>query len=203
MPCVRLFVWWLPSGGSRKISWTKGSGSAINRRRWARASSLTWNLVSPKLSRTPEYVMSPSRRGFRGCRVLNPFDPPWFQALELARRRRATKISKHVTQFWTKIDKLVVYKHRSQLEAKRREALDRHLSFLVAQTEKYSSTIVTPEQAVGAIGVRVSVLLASLFCFWKALSMIVPLLGPRRMEDTRPLSDVPNAPIARVSARRH
>ncbi len=39
------------------------------------------------------------------------------------------------------MDKLVVYKHRSQLEAKRREALDRHLSFLVAQTERYTNTL--------------------------------------------------------------
>lgn len=59
--------------------------------------------------------------------------------MEISRRRRAGKISKHVMSFWTKVDKLVVFKHRSQLEAKRREAMDRHLTFLVAQTERYSS----------------------------------------------------------------
>ncbi len=63
------------------------------------------------------------------------------QASEVARRRRAAKISRHVQQFWVKIDKLVVYKHQSKLEAKRREAMDRHLSFLVTQTERYSSTL--------------------------------------------------------------
>lgn len=34
---------------------------------------------------------------------------------------------------------LVEYKHQTRLEEKRKQALDQHLSFIVDQTEKYSS----------------------------------------------------------------
>jgi hypothetical protein len=64
-------------------------------------------------------------------------------------------------KYWTKIDKLVVYKHRSQLEAKRREAMDRHLSFLVGQTEKYSAALMTAIQSSVRSRCRASVVYVS------------------------------------------
>ena len=63
------------------------------------------------------------------------------RTLEVQRRRRANQISKAVLQHWRKIDKLVIWKHRSRLEAMRREAMDKHLAFLVGQTQKYTKMI--------------------------------------------------------------
>ena len=46
-------------------------------------------------------------------------------AEELRRRKRASRISAHVAAFWTKVDKLVIFKHKSRIEAKRRMAMDK------------------------------------------------------------------------------
>lgn len=54
-------------------------------------------------------------------------------------RRIASNIAKAVKEFWSNIEKVVQYKQQSRLEEKRRKALDMHLSFIVDQTEKYST----------------------------------------------------------------
>ena len=60
---------------------------------------------------------------------------------ESDRRAAAAAIAKGVAGFWGKLDRLVVWKHRSRLEAMRRDAMDRHLNFLVGQSERYSSVL--------------------------------------------------------------
>ena len=69
---------------------------------------------------------------------------------ELRRRRRAAKIAGHVSRFWGKIDKLVVFKHKSRLDAMRRMAMDKHLNFLVGQSERYSALLATTVQGLYA-----------------------------------------------------
>lgn len=54
-------------------------------------------------------------------------------------KKIASGISKEVRQFWSSVEKLVEYKINTKLEEKRKKALDIHLSFIVDQTEKYSS----------------------------------------------------------------
>jgi hypothetical protein len=83
---------------------------------------------------------------------VRPFCLWWLQVTEASRRQRASRISKHVTLYWAKIDKLTIYKHRSQLDAQRREAMDRHLTFLVNQTERYSSRLTVPAAQVQVRG---------------------------------------------------
>jgi superfamily II DNA or RNA helicase len=56
-----------------------------------------------------------------------------------------------VFRFWEQVDKLVVFKHKSRLDAMRRMALDKHLNFLVGQTERYShmlaNAVTSPDAA--------------------------------------------------------
>ncbi len=54
-------------------------------------------------------------------------------------KRIASAMAKMVREFWSNIEKVVQYKQQSRLEEKRQKALDLHLSFIVDQTEKYSS----------------------------------------------------------------
>ena len=54
-------------------------------------------------------------------------------------KRIASQMGKMVREFWSNIEKVVQYKQQSRLEEKRKKALDLHLSFIVDQTEKYSS----------------------------------------------------------------
>ena len=54
-------------------------------------------------------------------------------------KKIASQISKMVREFWSNVEKVVQYKQQSRLEEKRKKALDLHLSFIVDQTEKYSS----------------------------------------------------------------
>ncbi|XP_026445774.1 protein PHOTOPERIOD-INDEPENDENT EARLY FLOWERING 1-like isoform X4 [Papaver somniferum] len=56
-------------------------------------------------------------------------------------RKVALNISKDVKKFWTKIEKLVLYKHQLELEEKKKKALDRQLDFLLGQTERYSTML--------------------------------------------------------------
>ena len=51
------------------------------------------------------------------------------------------KIAKEVVGFWKKIDKFVVFKKQTKIDARNRETMDRHLDFLVTQTEKFSSIL--------------------------------------------------------------
>lgn len=60
---------------------------------------------------------------------------------ERALRRTARRMAHCVTKFWQKVDKIVVYKHRMILDAKKRVAMDRHLAFLVGQTERYHAVM--------------------------------------------------------------
>ncbi|XP_071446621.1 helicase domino isoform X2 [Hetaerina americana] len=58
---------------------------------------------------------------------------------KLQLKRVASVLSKGVKTFWSNVEKLVEYKQQMRLEEKRKKALDQHLSFIVDQTEKYSS----------------------------------------------------------------
>ena len=63
----------------------------------------------------------------------------------------AKQISTHVAMYWSKIDKIVVYKHKGllpsmrltprQLYERRSELMDRHLQFMLKQTEDYTSRL--------------------------------------------------------------
>lgn len=67
-------------------------------------------------------------------------------------RRIASNIAKAVKEFWSNIEKVVQYKQQSRLEEKRRKALDMHLSFIVDQTEKYSTWLTEGLGASLAVG---------------------------------------------------
>lgn len=54
-------------------------------------------------------------------------------------RKIASGMAKMINEFWSNIEKVVEYKQQSRLEEKRKKALDMHLSFIVDQTEKYST----------------------------------------------------------------
>ncbi|GAB4843785.1 Pharynx and intestine in excess protein 1 [Ancistrocladus abbreviatus] len=56
-------------------------------------------------------------------------------------RKIALSISKDVKKFWTKIEKLVLYKHQLELDDKKKKALDKQLEYLLGQTERYSTML--------------------------------------------------------------
>lgn len=63
------------------------------------------------------------------------------RAKEIQLKRIASIMAKEVRQFWSNIEKLVEFKQQTRIEEKRKKALDQHLSFIVDQTEKYSSLV--------------------------------------------------------------
>ncbi|KAK3749017.1 hypothetical protein RRG08_056924 [Elysia crispata] len=54
-------------------------------------------------------------------------------------KKIASQMAKMVKEFWVNIEKVVQYKQTTRMEEKKKKALDLHLSFIVDQTEKYSS----------------------------------------------------------------
>ena len=61
------------------------------------------------------------------------------QALEVQRKRQklAMKIARDVKSWWKKLERIVSYKQRVEVDLKRQQTMDKHLVFLVRQTEKY------------------------------------------------------------------
>ena len=58
--------------------------------------------------------------------------------VELRRRKLAVKIARDVAKgWWSKLDRIVSYKQRIEVDMLRQQTMDRHLVFLVRQTEKY------------------------------------------------------------------
>ena len=63
-------------------------------------------------------------------------------------RKLASNIARDVMGFWASMEKLVVHKHQSQLDAKKKQALHKHLDFLVDQTQRYSTLLAQDLHAV-------------------------------------------------------
>jgi hypothetical protein len=59
----------------------------------------------------------------------------------VALRRVASRAAREVRHFWGKLNKVIAYKQRLEAEDTRRAAMDRHLVFLVKQTEHYTSCL--------------------------------------------------------------
>lgn len=50
-------------------------------------------------------------------------------------------LSLQVMKFWAKAERVVSYKIKTVADARKKEAMDKHLSFLVDQTQRYSSLL--------------------------------------------------------------
>ena len=46
-----------------------------------------------------------------------------------------------VMKFWGKAERVVAYKNKSAADARKKEVMDKHLNFLVGQTQRYSSML--------------------------------------------------------------
>eukprot|EP01052_Picozoa_sp_SAG31_P021380 SAG31_NODE_1650_length_7635_cov_12.658705_1_plen_1667_part_00 len=53
-------------------------------------------------------------------------------------KKIAARMSKDVKMFWGQVNKLVVYKHEVQVEEIRQQNIEKHMNFMVGQTERYS-----------------------------------------------------------------
>ena len=53
-------------------------------------------------------------------------------------RRIAAFAAREVRTFWKNVEKVFEYTVKTQIDAKRKQALDQHLNFIVDKTEKFS-----------------------------------------------------------------
>ena len=60
---------------------------------------------------------------------------------ELKRRRLANRMARDVRSWWTKVERVIAYKQKVNADAKRRKEMDKHLVFLVKQTERYGKSL--------------------------------------------------------------
>ena len=63
------------------------------------------------------------------------------KAQEQNLRKIAGTIGKEVRNFWGNVEKLFHYSVRTQIDQKRKQALDQHLNFIVDKTEKFSTML--------------------------------------------------------------
>jgi E1A-binding protein p400 len=61
----------------------------------------------------------------------------------IAQRKTSRNIGNEVMRFWMKVEKVVRFKAQSAVDAKRQTVMDKHLDFLLGQTERYSSMLAT------------------------------------------------------------
>jgi len=82
----------------------------------------------------------------RNPRVCRGAEALWALRPELAWRAAA-----QVMRFWGKAERVVAFKRQQAVEALKKEAMDRHLRFLLGQTQRYSS-LLAQRLAPGAEG---------------------------------------------------
>ena len=58
-------------------------------------------------------------------------------------RKTARHVGNEVMRFWMKVEKVVRFKAQSVVDAKRKTVMDKHLDFMLAQTERYSTMLAT------------------------------------------------------------
>ena len=63
------------------------------------------------------------------------------KAKEANLRRIASVMARDVKNFWGDVNKLFEYRLKVKLDAKKKEALDQHLNYIMDKTEKYSSLL--------------------------------------------------------------
>ena len=56
-------------------------------------------------------------------------------------RRLSSRMSKEVRRFWLKIDRIIAFKQKGDFDEIRQKAMDKHLVFIVKQTERYTNMI--------------------------------------------------------------
>ena len=62
-------------------------------------------------------------------------------AEEQTLRKIASNMAKEVRIFWSNVEKLFEYSLRTEIEKKRKAAMDEHLNRIVDKTEKYSTLL--------------------------------------------------------------
>lgn len=62
-------------------------------------------------------------------------------------RKVAAGIARDVRKFWGQIEKIKLHKQNAKLDEKKKAVMDRHLDFLVGQTERYTSMLAKDIQA--------------------------------------------------------
>eukprot|EP00606_Chrysophyceae_sp_TOSAG23-5_P001475 GSChrysophyteH2.ASY1.ANO1.267.1 assembled CDS len=67
-------------------------------------------------------------------------------------KRISAKISRDVRKFWLKINKVIAFKQKSENDEVRQKAMDKHLVFLVKQTERYTNMLSENLAGGGALG---------------------------------------------------
>ena len=70
----------------------------------------------------------------------------------IALRKLSSKLSRDVRKFWLKINKLVAFKQKQEVDELKQKNMDRHLVFLVKQTERYTHMLTENMKSGGAIG---------------------------------------------------
>lgn len=59
----------------------------------------------------------------------------------------AARISRDVRKYWLKVNQLITLRQKQESDEIRQKAMDRHLEFLVQQTERYASMVTMPDNS--------------------------------------------------------
>jgi HSA len=75
---------------------------------------------------------------------------------ELANTRKtAVKLAREVRQFWGKLNRIVAFKQKLEADQLRRKAKEKHLVFLVQQTERYTTMMASHMHECGVLASEV------------------------------------------------
>lgn len=72
-------------------------------------------------------------------------------------------------KFWTKAERVVTYKNKSVADARKKEVMDKHLNYLVGQTQRYSSMLAQRLHAGTVYSCSFAPCKLSLLTFWGLL----------------------------------
>ena len=75
---------------------------------------------------------------------------------ELSLKRTAGKVAKEVRKFWLKINKVVTFKQKQESDEVRQKNMDKHLVYLVKQTERYTNMLTENMTKGGKVGLSLN-----------------------------------------------
>jgi E1A-binding protein p400 len=105
--------------------------------RWLAGDFVRERKFRAKLARKAAYAVARSNLDLESRVIKRAHD-------EHANQRKVARhVANEIMHFWIKVEKVVRFKAQSTIDSKRKQVMDKHLDFMLGQTERYSTMLAT------------------------------------------------------------
>ena len=122
-----------PEPPRNKVHWEH----LLEEMRWLAGDFVRERKFRAKLARKAAYAVARSNLDLESRVIKRAHD-------EHANQRKVARhVANEIMHFWIKVEKVVRFKAQSTIDSKRKQVMDKHLDFMLGQTERYSTMLAT------------------------------------------------------------